>query len=94
MGAHATTRERLVPKVGSGGGGLLLPQGWRRAKFAGVSGGPQGVWRKPKGPWPHRVAFRDSRRGAWWKAAGAGVAGRWRRERVTGGGPWGPGRQG
>lgn len=94
MGARATTRERLVPKVGSGDGGLLLPQGWRLAKLAGVSGGPQGVRRKPKGPWPHRVAFRDSRRRAWWRAASAGVAGRWRRERVTEGGPWGPGRQG
>lgn len=32
------------------------------------------MWREPKGPWPHRVAFREGRRGAWWRAAGAGEA--------------------
>lgn len=87
MGAWATAWERLVPKVGFGGPSLRAGD-W--PQLAGVSQGPQGVWREPTGPWPHRVAFREGRRGEWWQVAGAGVAGRRQWEQMVGAGPMRP----
>lgn len=75
------------PKGGLRGGSSLGAGDW--PQLGGVNRRPQG-WREPKGPRPHRVAFREGRRGAWWRATGAGAAGRRHREWVTGVGSVGP----
>lgn len=31
------------------------------------------MWREPRRLWPHKVAFREGRCGAWWEAVNAGV---------------------